>query len=79
MTFDGTNYNDLMRNINMALCFKGKENVLEKEINEIVEEKTTPEELAAYKKHYNDAIKVDCIMVATMTPELQGIYSNLWG
>ena len=52
--------------------------VLKKELNEIDEEKATPKELSAYKKHYNDAKKVACIMVATMTPELQRSYENYW-
>ena len=70
VTFDGTNYNDWMRNINMALCFEDKEYVLEKELLEIDETQATTVELAEYRKHYNDATKVPCIMVATMTPQL---------
>ncbi|KAD3641221.1 hypothetical protein E3N88_30445 [Mikania micrantha] len=78
VTLDGTNYNDWMRNIKMALRFEDKEYVLDKELIEIDEERATPEELAAYKKHYMDATKVACIMVATMTPELQKFYEDYW-
>ncbi|CAH1413538.1 unnamed protein product [Lactuca virosa] len=55
----------------MALRFENKEYVLEKELKELDENEATPEDLAAYKKHYDDATKVACIMVATMSPELQ--------
>jgi hypothetical protein len=78
VTLDGTNYNDWMRNIKMALRFEDKEYVLDKELGEIDEEIATPEELATYKKHYVDATKVACIMVATMTPELQKFYEDYW-
>ena len=68
VVMDGSNYNDWMRNIKMALRFEDKEYVLEKELKELDESKATPEEYAAYKKHYDDATKVACIMVATMSP-----------
>ena len=55
----------------MALCYEDKEYVLNKELNEIHETKATPEEIAEYRAHCKDATNVSCIMVATMTPELQ--------
>ncbi|XP_023743005.1 uncharacterized mitochondrial protein AtMg00810-like [Lactuca sativa] len=76
VTLDGTNYNDWMRNIKMALRFEDKEYVLEKELLEIDETKSTFEERAEYKKHYNDATKVACTMVVIMTPELQWFYED---
>ena len=51
VTLDGTNYNDWLHNIKMALRFEDKEYVLEKPLDEIDEESATPEEIAAYKKH----------------------------
>ncbi|XP_023758608.1 uncharacterized protein LOC111907046 [Lactuca sativa] len=78
VTFDGTNFNDWMRNIRMTLRFDDKEYVLEKEMNEIDESKATPEEIVDYKTHCKDATKVSCIMVATMTPELQRFYEDYW-
>ncbi|XP_023768339.1 uncharacterized protein LOC111916919 [Lactuca sativa] len=62
----------------MSLRFEDKEYVLEKELNEIDESKATPEEIAEYRTHYKDATKVSCIMVATMTPELQRFYEDYW-
>ncbi|KAI3790809.1 hypothetical protein L2E82_04145 [Cichorium intybus] len=56
----------------LSLC--SKEYVLEKELIEIDEQNVTPEKLASYKKHCDDATKIACIMVATMVPELQRFY-----
>ena len=65
-----------MRNIRMALHFEDKKYVLGKPLDEIDEEKVNHEEVVAYKKQYNGAIKVACIMVATMTLELQRYYKD---
>ena len=78
LTLDGTNYNDWFRNIKLALRYEDKEYVLEKELIEIDESEANPEEIVAYKKHCDDATKVACIMVATMTPELQRFYEDYW-
>ena len=51
VTFDGTNYNDWMWNIKMALCFEDKDYVLDKELLEIDETIATPEEQAKYRRH----------------------------
>ncbi|KAI3780415.1 hypothetical protein L2E82_10396 [Cichorium intybus] len=76
VTLDGTNYNDWICNIKMALRFEHKEYVLE---TELVEPDTaTPEEISSYQKHSDDATKVACIMIATMNPELQRIYEDYW-
>lgn len=75
---DGSNYNDWMRNIKMTLHFEDKDYVLEKPLDEIDEESATPKHIVAYKKHYNDATKVACIMVATMTHELSCHYEDYW-
>ena len=73
---DGTNYNDWMWNIKMALCFEDKEYGLKRPLDEIDEEKVTPQEMAAFKKHYNDGTKIACIMVAIMTPDLERYYED---
>ncbi|KAI3699760.1 hypothetical protein L2E82_44271 [Cichorium intybus] len=78
VTLDGTNYNDWIRNIKMALRFEHKEYVLETELVEVDPETATPEEVASYTKHSDDATKVACIMIATMNPELQRIYEDYW-
>ncbi|XP_042758233.1 uncharacterized protein LOC122198117 [Lactuca sativa] len=68
--FVATNYNVWMQNIKMALRFEEKEYVLEKELLKIDETKDIAAKIVDYRKHYNDATKVACIMVTTMTPEL---------
>ncbi|KAI3698995.1 hypothetical protein L2E82_42959 [Cichorium intybus] len=75
---NGTNYNDWIRNIKMALRYDNKEYVLETELVDINPETATPEEIALYQKHSDDATKVACIMIATMNPELQRIYKDYW-
>ena len=40
--------------------------------------KVTPKEIVAYEKHYKDSTKVLCIMVATMTLELQRHDEDYW-
>ncbi|KAI3700614.1 hypothetical protein L2E82_45250 [Cichorium intybus] len=67
-----------MRNIKMALRFEDREYVLEKELIEVDPDTATPEEYASYKKHYGNATKVACIMVATMVLELQRFYKDYW-
>ncbi|KAI3724048.1 hypothetical protein L2E82_35813 [Cichorium intybus] len=78
VTMDGTNYNDWIRNIKMALRFEHKEYVLETELVEVDPNTATPEEIAACTKHSYDATKVTFIMIATMNPELQRIYEDYW-
>ncbi|KAI3790215.1 hypothetical protein L2E82_03091 [Cichorium intybus] len=75
---NGTNYNDWIRNIKMDLRYENKEYVLETELVDIDPETATPEEIASYQKHSDDATKVACIMIATMNPELQRIYEDYW-
>ena len=77
VTFDGSTFNDLIFNIRMALWFKDKEYIIYKELNKIVESHATPEEVAEYKAHHKDATKVSCIVVATITHELQQSYGDL--
>ncbi|KAI3790954.1 hypothetical protein L2E82_04413 [Cichorium intybus] len=75
---NGTNYNDWIRNIKMTLRFENKKYVLDTELVEVDPDTATPEEVASYQKHVDDATKVACIMIATMNPELQRIYEDYW-
>ncbi|KAI3780889.1 hypothetical protein L2E82_10882 [Cichorium intybus] len=47
VTLDGTNYNDWIRNIKMALRFEHKEYVLETELVEVDPDTATLEEVAS--------------------------------
>ncbi|KAL7601099.1 hypothetical protein Lser_V15G26807 [Lactuca serriola] len=78
VTFDGSNFNDWIRNIPMAFRYEEKEYVIDEKLKEIDETKASTEEIAEYRDHEKDATKVSCIMVATMTPELQRFYEDYW-
>ena len=76
--FDGSNFNDWIRNIRMVTRYEDKEYVLDKELKEIDEATATPEEVAEYRIHEKDTTKVSCIMLATMTTELQKSYEDYY-
>ena len=75
--FDGSNFTDWIRNIRMVTRYENKEYVLDKELK-VPEPTATPEELAEYEVHERDATKVACIMMATMTAELQKSYEDYY-
>ncbi|KAL7607834.1 hypothetical protein Lser_V15G09770 [Lactuca serriola] len=62
----------------MALRYEDKEEILDKELVEINESTTTPKEITEYKAQCKEATKVSCIMLATITPELQKFYEDYW-
>ena len=64
------NYIDWMRNLKMGIWCESKEYVVHKPLLKINELIATPEELATYKKPYDDTTKVACIMLTNMVPEL---------
>ena len=70
VTFDGSNFNEWIRNIRMITRYEDKEYVLDKELKENDETPATPQEIADFRSHERDATKVACIMLATMTAEL---------
>ncbi|CAH1418453.1 unnamed protein product [Lactuca virosa] len=76
--FYGFNFNDWIRNIRMVTRYEDKEYVLDKELKEIDESSATPLEIADFRTHERDATKVACIMLATMTAELQKSYDEFY-
>ena len=74
--FDGSNFNEWIRNIRMITRYEDKEYVLDRELKVVNEATNTPEELLEFIAHEKDATKVSCIMMATMTPELQKSYED---
>ena len=62
----------------MAISYEDKEYVLDNEIKEIDEATATLEQIVEYKTHERDATKVLCIMIATITAELQKSYEDFW-
>ncbi|GKC30858.1 hypothetical protein Tco_1038152 [Tanacetum coccineum] len=73
----GPNYMDWMRNLRFTLRYENKEYVLDEQIY-IIDNDSTQEEIEAHQKHHDDANKVSCIMVASMSPELQKTFENTW-
>ena len=45
---------------------------------EINEQTATPEQIEEYQFHERDATKVSCIMIATMSAELQKSYEDFY-
>ena len=76
--FDGSNFMDWIRNIRMVTRYEDKEYVLDKELKELDESTVTPEKIAEFRTHERDATKVACIMMATMTAELQKSYEDFY-
>ena len=62
----------------MVTCYEDKEYVLDKELKEIDESTATPKEITDFRAHERDATKVACIMLATMTVELQKSYEDYY-
>ena len=62
----------------MVTRYEDKEYVLDKELKELDESSATPKEIAEYQAHERDATKVACIMLATMTAELQKSYEDYY-
>ena len=61
----------------MVTRYEDKEYVLDEELKEL-EPTATLEEIAEYQAHERDATKVACIMLATMTAELQKSYEDYY-
>nr|KAJ0208306.1 hypothetical protein LSAT_V11C500292640 [Lactuca sativa] len=76
--FDGSNFNGWIRNIRMVTRYKEKEYVLDEKLKEINLNTASVEEIAAFEAHEPDATKVHCIMLATMTTELQKSYEDMY-
>ena len=73
----GANYLDWMRNLRITLRYDNREYVLDDPIAPI-DEYSTKEDIAANHKHVEDSNKVSCIMIASMYPELQKTFENMW-
>ena len=67
----GTNFLDWFRNLRIVLRQERKLYVLDQPIHEEPPATTSKAQKDAYKKHTDDSLDVGCLMLATMTPELQ--------
>ena len=62
----------------MVTRYEEKEYFLDKEFKEIDEFDATPHEIVDFRAHEKDATKVACIMLATMSVELQKSYKDFY-
>ncbi|TLX70056.1 DDE-type integrase/transposase/recombinase [Labilibacter sediminis] len=72
----GPNYLDWIRALRIALRFEDMEYVLDEDLP-ILSENPSTEESEAYLKHDKDSTKVACLMLATMSSELQKSFENM--
>ncbi|VFQ83745.1 unnamed protein product [Cuscuta campestris] len=72
-----TNFVDWKRNLTIVLCMDEKEYVLEKPIPPAPPANAPKAIKDAYEKHFKDDNQVSCVMLGTMTPELQKQHENM--
>ncbi|KAL0444611.1 UNVERIFIED_CONTAM: hypothetical protein Slati_2183800 [Sesamum latifolium] len=75
--FNGTNYNDWLRNLRIILDFKNQGYVLDKPLPTALPEGSSPEERVMFNKWHEDNHKVRNIILASMTNEIQKQYDRL--
>ncbi|KAL0448927.1 UNVERIFIED_CONTAM: hypothetical protein Slati_1449100 [Sesamum latifolium] len=76
--FNGTNYNDWLRNLRIVLDFKNQGYVLDKPLPAALPEGSSPEERLTFEKWHEDNRKVRSIILASMTNEIQKQYDRLY-
>ncbi|KAL0402159.1 UNVERIFIED_CONTAM: hypothetical protein Slati_4245800, partial [Sesamum latifolium] len=75
--FNGTNYNDWLRNLRIVLDFENQGYVLDKPLPAILPEGFSLEERLTFEKWHEDNRKVHSIILASMTNEIQKQYDKL--
>ncbi|KAL0355496.1 UNVERIFIED_CONTAM: hypothetical protein Sradi_3996500 [Sesamum radiatum] len=75
--FNGTNYNDWLRNLRIVLDFDNQGYVLDKPLPAALLEGYSPEERVTFDKWLEDNRKVRSIILASMTNEIQKQYDRL--
>ncbi|KAL0404248.1 UNVERIFIED_CONTAM: hypothetical protein Sradi_2065600 [Sesamum radiatum] len=68
--FNGTNYNDWLRNLRIVLDFENQGYVLDKPLPAILPEGSSPKEHLTFEKWQEDNRKVHNIILASMTNEI---------
>ena len=68
---NGTNFIDWYRNLRIVLRQEKKEYVLEQPYPNDLPDNATDADRTAYEKHCDDLVNVSCLMLATMSPDLQ--------
>ncbi|KAL0440201.1 UNVERIFIED_CONTAM: hypothetical protein Slati_2503100 [Sesamum latifolium] len=75
--FNGTNYNDWLRNLRIVLDFENQGYVLDKPLPTALPEGSSPEERVTFDKWHENNRKVRSIILASMTNEIQKQYDRL--
>ncbi|KAL0287199.1 UNVERIFIED_CONTAM: hypothetical protein Sradi_7129100 [Sesamum radiatum] len=75
--FNGTNYNDWLRNLRIVLDFKNQGYVLDKSLPTALPEGSSPEERLTFEKWHENNCKVHSIILTSMTNEIQKQYDRL--
>ncbi|KAL0394609.1 UNVERIFIED_CONTAM: hypothetical protein Slati_4427100 [Sesamum latifolium] len=75
--FNGTNYNDWLRNLRIVLDFENQGYVLDKPLPTALPEGSSPEERLTFEKWHEDNRKVRSIILASMTNKIQKQYDRL--
>jgi hypothetical protein len=73
---NGTNFIDWYRNLRIVLRQEKMEYVLEQPYPDDLPDNATAVDRRAYEKHCNDSLDVSCLMLATMSPDLQKQYEH---
>lgn len=72
----GPNYLDWIRALRIALRYEDKEYLLDEDLP-ILDDDTSPEAVTEYNKRFAESTKVACLMLASMSPELQKSFENM--
>ncbi|KAL0282271.1 UNVERIFIED_CONTAM: hypothetical protein Sradi_7266600 [Sesamum radiatum] len=75
--FNGTNYNDWLRNLRIVLDFENQGYVLDKLLLVTLLEGSSPEEHLTFEKWHEKNCKVRSIILASITNEIQKQYDRL--
>ncbi|KAL0293299.1 UNVERIFIED_CONTAM: hypothetical protein Sradi_6945700 [Sesamum radiatum] len=75
--FNGTNYNDWLRNLKIISDFKNQDYVLEEPLPTALPEGSSPQERLTFDKWLEDNRKVRSIILASMTNKIQKQYDRL--
>ena len=76
LTATGGNFTDWYRNLRIVLKSAKKEYILEKTLGDAPPDSATADEVNIYQSRSDDSIAVQCIMLASMEPELQKRFEN---
>ncbi|KAL2248260.1 uncharacterized protein LOC105162789 [Sesamum indicum] len=69
--FNGTNYNNWIRNLRIVLNFENQTYILDKSIPKTLPEGSTSEERVTFERWHEDNRKVRSIVLASMTNDIQ--------